>query len=119
MEIDYLNTGRYHSNVAEARFDAVFTKLKAIQMEVFQKIILIDSDLLFTQNADELMRFPTPAGLPRGAAPGRGPNSCVNKRCFDKPDAEKKQVGGINAGVLVLTPNEQSFEDMRYCLRQA
>ena len=52
------------------RFVRVFTKLRALGLTDYAKVVMLDVDLLVTQNIDDLFDLPAPAALMRGPYPG-------------------------------------------------
>eukprot|EP00927_Polykrikos_kofoidii_P052208 TRINITY_DN45990_c0_g1_i1.p1 TRINITY_DN45990_c0_g1~~TRINITY_DN45990_c0_g1_i1.p1 ORF type:complete len:583 (+),score=85.19 TRINITY_DN45990_c0_g1_i1:46-1749(+) len=94
------------------RFDGVFTKLHCLSLIEFEKVLMLDIDMMVTMNIDDLFDLQAPAALRRGmnesawrlrhgdyidgrrffAGGGYGPNSWG-------------QGTGINAGVMLLQPD--------------
>lgn len=62
--------------LAFSRFANVWTKLRAFELAEYDRVILIDSDMLVRQNMDELMTFPlpTPMSIAAGFACTCNPN---------------------------------------------
>merc|ERR1712232_116072 len=48
------------------RFDKVFTKLRVLEQTDFEKVLMMDIDLLVTDNIDDLFELRAPAALRRG-----------------------------------------------------
>jgi glycogenin glucosyltransferase len=71
------------------RFDKVFTKLRAWELDEFDKVVLLDADMVVLQNIDELFARPE-----LGAAPD-----------FLLPDR-------FNSGLMVLEPSRDKLARM-------
>lgn len=101
------------------RFDKVFTKLRVLQLVDFAKVLLLDIDLVVLANIDELFELRAPAALRRGMNDTRWPlktgDPIDGRAFFSGRDSTKWSWGqgtGINAGVMLLQPNEWVFSDM-------
>ena len=51
---------RGSENLAFAHFQDVWTKLRAFDLEEYDRVVMVDSDMLVLQNMDELMDLPLP-----------------------------------------------------------
>lgn len=78
------------------RFDEAYIKLRAWQLEEFDKVVLLDADTLVVRNIDDLFDRP-----PLAAAPD-----------FLMPDR-------FNSGVMVLQPSTKTFAEMLAALDHA
>jgi glycogenin len=78
------------------RFDKVFTKLRAWELDELDKVVLLDADMVVLQNLDELFARPE-----LGAAPD-----------FLRPDR-------FNSGLMVLEPSRDKLARMMEKLAQA
>jgi len=102
------------------RFDKVFTKLRALELVQFEKVLMMDIDLLVTGNIDELFKLRAPAALRRGMNDSRWPlktgDHIDGRAFFGGKDSNSKwswgQGTGINAGVMLLQPDKEVFEQM-------
>jgi alpha-N-acetylglucosamine transferase len=72
-----------------ARFANTFTKLRAFELEEYQKLVLLDADTIVLQNIDELFERPAIAAAPDFLLPDR-----------------------FNSGVLVVEPSRDLFARM-------
>eukprot|EP00931_Biecheleriopsis_adriatica_P048883 TRINITY_DN28247_c0_g1_i1.p1 TRINITY_DN28247_c0_g1~~TRINITY_DN28247_c0_g1_i1.p1 ORF type:complete len:825 (-),score=156.60 TRINITY_DN28247_c0_g1_i1:6-2159(-) len=112
-----LSTDNY---IEESRFQKVFTKLRALKLVEFEKVMVMDIDLLVMSNIDDLFDLPAPAAMKRGM--NRGKRQYKHGDEIDgstffaglKPGDEHSwgQGTGINAGVMVLEPNEEDHRVM-------
>jgi len=73
----------------------------------YDKVVLLDTDLLVRGNIDSLFERPAPAALRRHAAANFADGSKIMGEEFF--DASGNQTGGINAGVMVLKPSYDDF----------
>lgn len=107
------------------RFDKVFTKLRVLSLVDFAKVLLMDIDLIVTDNIDELFELPAPAALRRGMNDSRWPlktGDPIEGRpffggfCPGRDTSGNKwswgQGTGINAGVMLLQPDMSTLNDM-------
>jgi len=102
------------------RFEKVFTKLQAMRLVEFEKVLMMDIDLLVTTNIDNLFQLPAPAAMARGMNNWwRGyKHGCpIDGRSFFGGGGKGKynswcQGTGINAGVMLWQPNEAVFNHM-------
>ena len=83
------------------RLSGVFTKLRAWEQTEYAKIVLLDGDLLVTRNVDELLQLPTPTAYMRGH---KSPEPGKRRDESTLTNETGQIVYGINAGVIVLTP---------------
>lgn len=104
---------------APHRFDSVFTKLRAMQLTDFEKVLVMDIDLVVTANIDSLFELNAPAALRRGMNDNKWPlrtGDFIDGRAFFLGKESSKwswgQGTGINAGVMLLRPDQDVFEKM-------
>ncbi|CAE7249204.1 unnamed protein product [Symbiodinium natans] len=107
--------------IEESRFFKVFTKLRALEQTDFEKVLVMDIDLLVLSNIDDLFELPAPAGMKRGMNKGRWPythgddidgTTFFGGRNPGNPHSWG-QGTGINAGVMLLEPNAAEFQVMQ------
>lgn len=102
------------------RFDKVFTKLRVLALTDFAKVLMMDIDLIVLGNIDELFELQTPAALRRGMNDTRWPlktGDPIEGRPFfggraSDPKWSWGQGTGINAGVMLLQPDQATLDDM-------
>jgi len=101
------------------RFDKVFTKLRGMQLTDFEKIVMMDIDLLVLKNIDDLFDLHAPAAMRRGmndtSWPYKHGDKLDGRRFFLGKAASKYSWGqgtGINAGVMLWQPSDAVFEQM-------
>ena len=89
-----------------SRFSGVFTKLHALGLTQFEKVLLLDIDLAILGSMDALFDLEAPAALWRGQAQTMEHGFPIDGRCFfGGADVDWVQTGGINAGVMLLAPD--------------
>uniref|UniRef100_A0A7S4V1T2 Hexosyltransferase n=1 Tax=Alexandrium monilatum TaxID=311494 RepID=A0A7S4V1T2_9DINO len=102
----------------EDRFEKVFTKLRGMQLTEFEKVLMMDIDLLVRSNIDELFDLPAPAAMRRGMNdrfPYRTGDKLDGRNFFLGRDRTKWSWGqgtGINAGVMLWHPDASTWEQM-------
>ena len=118
---------------AIARFAEVWTKLTAWRLTEFERVVFLDADMLVTQNMDELFSLALAAGdiaachacrcNPNNIASypvSWKPENCFYSHCSD--DFHTRETGVVdsylNAGLLVLTPDESVYLHMVSELRK-
>lgn len=102
------------------RFEHVFTKLRAMGLVEFEKVLMMDIDLLVMSNIDDLFALQAPAAMKRGMndvgwAPKHG-STLDGRRFFRGPVPKDKytwgQGTGINAGVMLWRPDQKVLDQM-------
>eukprot|EP00434_Breviolum_minutum_P030161 symbB.v1.2.026673.t1/scaffold2684.1/size75764/5 len=104
----------------EERFAKVFTKLRGLGLTQYEKVLMMDIDLLVRSNIDDLFDIPAPAALRRGMnewGQCRHGESVDGRSFFlgeDKsmPRWSWGQGTGINAGVMLWQPNQEVLDQM-------
>lgn len=91
---------------AESRFQFVFSKLRALELYQYKKVVVLDLDLLVQRDISHMFCFGAPMAVFRGngdwaAGQPRNPDSFFNRT--------GDLTGGINAGVMILEPNADDF----------
>lgn len=103
------------------RFDKVFTKLRVLGLTQYEKVLMMDIDLVVLSNIDNLFQLQAPAALRRGMNDGRwqlNTGDPIDGKPFfggRDPSAPKWSWGqgtGINAGVMLLQPDEEVLANM-------
>ena len=115
-EVDYIDGAPKMYTRKGGCFDGVFTKLAAWQLVDYDKILLLDVDVIPLRDPVSLFELDTPAALVRGN------EECVHGSAVDcrrfflghQEDAKCawSTSGGINAGVILLCPCENTFREM-------
>eukprot|EP00931_Biecheleriopsis_adriatica_P036417 TRINITY_DN20981_c0_g1_i2.p1 TRINITY_DN20981_c0_g1~~TRINITY_DN20981_c0_g1_i2.p1 ORF type:complete len:554 (-),score=88.69 TRINITY_DN20981_c0_g1_i2:133-1794(-) len=128
-QVDYLtgSTTMYY-NYSGSRFKEVFTKLQALNLLDFSKVLMLDNDLIVRRNIDELFCLEAPAALKR---PGGRDQPChggrfrahqlwdwrrveaaETARSSDVDGWRYDMMSGINAGVMLLRPDRIVYQRM-------
>lgn len=92
------------------RFKEVFTKLNLFKLTQYDKIIILDLDMFVLHNMDHLFELPAPAAKYRDRTMNLGfgekiPNNLIKIK-------NGRIHNGINAGLMLLEPSEQEFNDI-------
>ena len=96
-------------------FDGVFTKLAVWKLEEYDKVLLLDIDIIPLKPLDELFDLPCPAAMVRGQGSDIHGDEVDGSRFFgteDYQDYPWGQSGGINAGLILLKPDDYVFQQM-------
>ena len=112
--IEYLE---YHKRLypQQSRFSGTFTKLMVIGLEEFPKVLLLDTDMLVKTDAiDSIFEKPTPSACRRHAT---GKYMDGEEIVPDQLVKRGDQIGGINAGCVLLEPSEKGLTRMTTQLR--
>eukprot|EP00928_Gymnodinium_smaydae_P042363 TRINITY_DN28539_c0_g1_i1.p1 TRINITY_DN28539_c0_g1~~TRINITY_DN28539_c0_g1_i1.p1 ORF type:complete len:631 (-),score=52.82 TRINITY_DN28539_c0_g1_i1:111-1973(-) len=100
------------------RFEGVFTKLHALGLTEYTKVLVLDLDLAVRKCLDHLFELDAPAALARGPNDRQHGDRIDGRNFFvgeagqesgDETDWSWCQGGGINAGVMLLEPNETIY----------
>jgi alpha-N-acetylglucosamine transferase len=105
----------------EKRDGILWSKLRVWQLEDYQKVILLDSDLIVLKNVDELFQYPELAGSAmmdkkekilffRSSSYGLGKRSKYERNKIDEIMLEGWS--GLNSGVTVVEPSNTTFTKM-------
>jgi len=108
MPINYVNIDKnIIKDYESSRFKDVFTKLQCLKLIEYEKIIMIDIDILVTKNMDHLFEMDAPAAAIRKGVIQNGQkipkNLIVNNN---------RLIGGINAGVMLLKPSIDEYDSI-------
>ncbi|CAE7249201.1 unnamed protein product [Symbiodinium sp. CCMP2456] len=97
-----------------SRFRGVFTKLHAWGLIEYDRVILLDLDLLVQENVDSLFELQPPAAMwaAGGQVHGRHIVAPHPFKGYHKVEPWGK-AGCVNAGVILLEPNLQDFGHMK------
>eukprot|EP00971_Amphidinium_carterae_P082095 1623786-Amphidinium_carterae.1 len=111
-----------------SRFEKVFTKLQVFRLVEFEKVLMMDIDMLVLRKIDDLFELRAPAAMRRGAtneARQTYHGSELNGLYFfggPQPSNQQYSWGqgtGINAGVMLLEPSEQTWQIMMDEIQEA
>lgn len=92
------NVVKHNTKLGFGVWNGVMQKLHVFNMTDYDKIVYLDADLYILENIDELFSFPDMSFVQDPAV------------TFDIPDWN--MFTRINAGVMVLKPDRQRFEDL-------
>jgi len=108
IEIDYIEANP-KIFLETTRFRDVFTKLECLNLIMYDKIILLDLDMIVTQNIDHLFQLHPPAACLKRSNVEYGQIIPREKIC----DSSLKLVGSINAGLMLLRPDITELDDIK------
>ncbi len=119
------------TNYANARFAEVWTKLAAWRLTEFERVVVLDADMLVTRNMDELLSLVLVDGAIAACHacrcnPNRiasypaswTPQNCFYTHCRGVDHTSEPELvdNYLNGGLLVLTPDEAVFADLMQTL---
>ncbi|KAG9295015.1 hypothetical protein G9A89_017809 [Geosiphon pyriformis] len=126
-EIKFINPPPSTKKELNEYYRETWTKLRVWEMEEYQRIVLLDADMLVIQNMDELIELPLKNDwLAASSACTCNPLKVSNYPKDWTPDScaytDSKTHEGLhqyyfNAGLLVLTPSIEKFRQMEEALR--
>ncbi|KAI7859535.1 nucleotide-diphospho-sugar transferase [Circinella umbellata] len=102
------------------RFVETWTKLAVWNQEEYDRVVLLDADMLPLQNMDELMSLPLPDGDSIAASHActcnphkikSYPSDWIPSNCAYTSTLAKKN-DYFNSGLLVLTPSQDKFQSI-------
>ena len=96
-------------------FDGVFTKLHAWNLDRYAKVLLLDLDTIPLQSLADLFDLQTPAAMVRGNSDWPHGTQVAFRfiwRSEDDGYSPWGSIGGINAGVILLKPCSETFQQM-------
>ena len=100
IPISYVETSPTIFSETDTRFRDVFTKLRCLELVQYEKIILLDLDMIICRNIDHLFRLEAPAACLKRYNLPYGKKITPNLICDGS-----KLVGSINAGLMLLKPD--------------
>ena len=92
------------------RFAHVFTKLHAVGIEKYDKVIVLDTDVLIRNDMDELFEKQTPAAVRRQPQGKYLEFAELHGRHLF--DGQHNHIGGINAELMLLHTSIKDFRRM-------
>ncbi|BCS82893.1 glycosyltransferase [Cotonvirus japonicus] len=108
IPIDYIEASSEIFSETDTRFTDVFTKLQCLSLIEYDKIILMDLDMVVTRNFDHIFKLIAPAAcLKRYYYP-------FGKKIPGKFICDgNKLVGSINAGLMLLKPDLKELSEIK------
>jgi lipopolysaccharide biosynthesis glycosyltransferase len=108
QEIEYIEVSSEIFSEENTRFRDVFTKLECLSLMQYDKIILLDSDMIIAKNMDHLFKLNAPAACLKKNYIPYGKLIPSNMIC-----SGNKLVGSINAGLMLLKPDNNELENIK------
>lgn len=100
ISISYISANPTIFAEETTRFRDVFTKLEALSLIQYDKIILLDLDMIICKNMDHLFKLAPPAACLKKYNPAYGVIIPSEMIC-----SNSRLVGSINAGLMLLKPD--------------
>jgi len=104
INIDYVEVSSEIFSEQNTRFRNVFTKLECLNLIQYDKIILLDIDMIIAKNIDHLFELSPPAACLKHFYVSYGKLIPAHMICRNK-----KLVGSINAGLMLLKPDKNEW----------
>ncbi|QGR53736.1 glycosyltransferase [Moumouvirus maliensis] len=108
INIDYVQVNSNIFSERETRFRDVFTKLVCLNLVEYDKIILLDLDMIIAKNIDHLFKLNAPAACLKRFHVSYGKKIPSKMICDGN-----KLVGSINAGLMLLKPDKKEWVDIQ------
>ena len=108
--VRHLESRGLYNGGSGGRFEHVFTKLHVFNLTDYDKVVLLDGDMILLKNVDHLFKREAPAALRRHAGADFGDDERINGEDFWNHRGELSN--GINAGVILLEPSRADFQIM-------
>lgn len=106
IDINYI---KLNDNLFEKeRFKDVFTKLECLKLIQYDKIILLDLDMIIVKNIDKLFKLSPPAAVLKHNYVPYGQKISSKMICNNN-----KLINTINAGLMLLEPNINEYENIK------
>ena len=101
----------------KGRFGSVFTKLRVLGLAQYSKVVMLDSDLFIRSfDIDKIFTRDAPAAVRRHSSGRYVDFAQVGDEKFF---AQGQQIGGINAGFVLLNPSLKDMKKMQLQLSKA
>lgn len=114
VEIDYVDVSSEIFSDENTRFRDVFTKLRSFQLIEYDKIILLDLDMIIVKNIDHLFQLKTPAACLKHYYVPYGHLIPPKMICQNN-----KLVGSINAGLMLLKPDLEEWNNIQTDIKKS
>lgn len=108
IDIEYTQVSLEIFSDKNTRFRDVFTKLECLNLIQYDKIILLDLDMIVSKNIDHLFKLPTPAACLKKYYIPYGKLIPKNIICENN-----LLVGSINAGLMLLKPSKSEWDEIK------
>ncbi|CAK0828720.1 unnamed protein product [Prorocentrum cordatum] len=108
-QVEYLHGSHALGNMEN--WHGIFTKLRAFSLVEYEKVLFLDLDMLVLDSLDALFDLTPPAAMVKGRwQPDHGTE--LDGRFFFPPEQWNEPHGGINAGVMLLRPDQHVHDRM-------
>jgi lipopolysaccharide biosynthesis glycosyltransferase len=113
IDTDYVEINPNILLKEQTRFRDVFTKLQALSLTEYDKILLLDLDMIVCRNIDHLFKLQPPAACLKRFDYPYGKKIPSVMICKTNPDGKKELTGSINAGLMLLKPDLKEWESIQ------
>ena len=108
---DHLKVSEYLEQSTHGRLAGVWSKIQigALLDGEFDVCAVVDTDMMAVQHLDEIFQVEVPAAVFRGT----NTSNLGTRRptwTYGKVEGRRKQIGGINGGLLVYKPSKKDFK---------
>jgi lipopolysaccharide biosynthesis glycosyltransferase len=108
ISIEYTQVSSEIFAEQHTRFRDVFTKLECLALTQYDKIILLDLDMIVAKNMDHIFNLRPPAACVKKYYVPYGKRIPTNLIC-----RQGRLVGSINAGLMLLKPDATEWRDIK------
>ena len=105
IQVDYIPAHESIFYYTTSRFKEIFTKLEILSLAQYDKILWLDTDIIVMKNIDQLFKLKPPAAVVKHYYVAYGKKIPSKLICQDN-----KLTHGINAGVILLKPDEKELD---------
>lgn len=109
IPINYISSNPKFFTEANMRFIDVFTKLECLSLIQYDKIILLDLDMIIVNNIDHLFQLHTPAASLKKNNIKYG--DIIDRKYMCR---NGKVIKSINAGLMLLKPDIDELNEIKY-----
>ena len=119
IKIEYVKVSPSIFSDENTRFSNVFTKLTCLSLTQYDKIILLDLDMIVAHNFDHVFKLRPPAACLKKNYVSYG-KIIPRKMICDNPTKGEgnKLVGSINAGLMLLKPDNKEWDEIKKDISQ-
>ena len=110
IDIEYTKVSSEIFSESNTRFRDVFTKLECLALVQYQKIILLDLDMIISKNIDYLFKLRPPAACLKKYYVPYGRPIPSHMICSS---TDRSLTGSINAGLMLLKPDLKEWDDIK------
>jgi len=106
IEVDYIYAHSDNFTKQDSRFSQIFTKMHLFNLDQYEKVLMLDIDIIVLHNLDHLFELSAPAAHYRNEILDHGSKVPTGRIYLKKGIVQN----GINAGTMLLEPNKKEFK---------